>query len=435
MKIAVIGTGYVGLVSGACFADIGNQVTCVDIVEEKIKGLNKGHLPFFEPDLANVIKRNRKTESIFFTTNLEEAVSDAKIIFITVGTPSLGLEGSVDLTYFFDAAAKVAKYLKSGSVIVGKSTVPIGTHHQLKKLIKSLVGDIKFDIVSNPEFLREGSAVSDFMEPDRIIIGAESNNAIQAMSEIYSPLTDRGSTISFSNFETAETIKYASNAFLATKISFINEIAALCDVTGADITYVSKGMGLDRRIGDQFLNAGPGYGGSCFPKDTIALAYAGRQYGVPQLITETVIEANEEAKFRVFQKIENIFEGDLKDKIISVFGVTFKPNTDDMREAPSLTIIANMLKAGAKIHVIDPEGKHFGETLLDGVEWSDDPYEIVENSDLMLILTDWDDFKNLNLKTLSSKMRSPCMLDCRNIYQPSEVLSSGFEIYYGNGRN
>lgn len=435
MKITIVGTGYVGLVSGACFGAVGNTVTCVDLLAEKVSSLSKGELPFFEPGLGELISGNTTTGSISFTTDLGVAVGSSNVVIIAVGTPSTEPEGEADLTFVFEAVRQVMKHLKDGSIIVIKSTVPIGTNRRIEKFAKTLRGDIGFDIVSNPEFLREGTAVSDFMEPDRIIVGAESAEAIATMEEIYRPLTSKGVPILFSDFETAETIKYAANAFLATKISFINEIAGLCDLTGADIIKVSKGMGLDLRIGDQFLNAGPGYGGSCFPKDTKALAFMGLQYGAPQHITEAVIAANEEAKNRVFQKIDSILNHQLDGRLVAVLGVTFKPNTDDMREAPSLSIIQKMLSAGVKVQVVDPKGRLFGEELLEGVDWFDEPYDAVVNADLLMILTDWDEFKNLDLLKLSSSMKSPYMLDCRNTYTPEEATSCGFDVYCGNGRN
>ena len=435
MKITIVGTGYVGLVSGACFASVGNRVTCVDLVAEKISSLNKGELPFFEPGLAESISGNLKNGSISFTTDLGPAVSDANVVIIAVGTPSTEPEGEADLSFVFEAVRQVVKHLKHGSIIVIKSTVPIGANRQIEELAKTLRRDIGFDVVSNPEFLREGTAITDFIEPDRIIVGAESIVAIATMEELYRPLTSKGVPILFADFETAETIKYAANAFLATKISFINEIAGLCDFTGADIIKVSKGMGLDLRIGDEFLNAGPGYGGSCFPKDTKALAFMGRQHGAPQHITEAVIAANEEAKNRVFRKIDLLLNQQLEGRLVAVLGVTFKPNTDDMREAPSLSIISKLLRVGVKVHVVDPEGRHFGEELLAGVDWYDEPYDAAANADLVVILTDWDEFKNLDLSKLSASMKSPYMLDCRNTYAPTQATSCGFDVYCGNGRN
>ncbi|MBL4871537.1 MAG: UDP-glucose/GDP-mannose dehydrogenase family protein, partial [Robiginitomaculum sp.] len=371
MNITMIGTGYVGLVSGVCFSDFGHQVTCVDKDGSKITKLNNGQVPIYEPGLEAVMARNVEAGRLTFTEDLITAVADADAVFIAVGTPTRRRSGHADLTYVMAAAKEIAHSLNGYTVIVTKSTVPVGTNREVAKVIKAANPEANFDVASNPEFLREGAAIDDFMHPDRVVVGIETERAKNVMGDIYKPLFLRDFPIVYTDLESAEMIKYAANAFLATKISFINEIAALCEKVGADVKSVSKGMGLDKRIGNKFLHAGPGYGGSCFPKDTLALTKIGQKHGVPQNIVETVIAVNDVVKDRMVDKIVDICGGSVRGKIISVLGVTFKPNTDDMRDAPSLTIIPALKDKGAKIRIVDPHGQHEGEALLPNTQWVD----------------------------------------------------------------
>jgi len=435
MNITVIGTGYVGLVVGACFSAFGNKVTCVDLDKEKIENLKQGKLPFYEPGLSDLINKNTVRNGISFTTELKSSVYEAELIFIAVGTPSLGLDGEVDLSYFYAAVTEVAEHIRDNSIIVIKSTVPVGTNRKAETLVNSIAVGKRIFLVSNPEFLREGTAITDFTDPDRVCVGVESDFASEVLSKLYEPITSKGIEMFTANFETIETIKYASNSFLATKIAFINEIASFCDATGADVVSVAKGMGLDERIGDKFLQPGPGYGGSCFPKDSQALAYMGRNYGAIQYITEAVIMSNDDAKVRVFQKINTILEKKLQGRVITILGVTFKANTDDMREAPSLIIVPKLIAEGAIVRVVDPEGRALGESLLRGVEWYEDPYVATQGAELLVILTDWNEFKELSLEQLASVMKEPRLLDARNIFNPKSAIQKGFKQYYGNGRN
>ena len=434
MKIVVIGAGYVGLVSGVCFADFGHHVTCVDINKEKIKQLNKGIIPIYEPGLDALLAKNLDGQRIFFSDNVEQSLQEASVVFIAVGTPERRGSGEADLAYVMDAAKDIAKFSKNNILVVTKSTVPLGTNRKVEEIIKKANPDLDFDIASNPEFLREGSAIEDFQKPDRVIVGITSDRAKKTIQDIYKPLFLRDFPIMFTSLESAETIKYASNAFLATKISFINEIAELCEKAGADIKDVSKGMGLDKRIGDKFLHAGPGYGGSCFPKDTSALVETGKNFNVDLSIIKSVIKTNHGVKLRMVDKVVNAANGNLKGSIISVLGVTFKPNTDDMREAPSLIIIPELIKRGAKIRVTDPQGEREGSKLLKDVEWDRDIYNAASGSDMLLILTEWNEFRALDLEKLSKIMKSPVMVDLRNIYNKDQVLSSGFISYDSVGR-
>ena len=434
MKIVVIGAGYVGLVSGVCFADFGHHVTCVDINKEKIKQLNKGIIPIYEPGLDALLAKNLDGQRIFFSDNVEQSLQEASVVFIAVGTPERRGSGEADLAYVMDAAKDIAKFSKNNILVVTKSTVPLGTNRKVEEIIKKANPDLDFDIASNPEFLREGSAIEDFQKPDRVIVGITSDRAKKTIQDIYKPLFLRDFPIMFTSLESAETIKYASNAFLATKISFINEIAELCEKAGADIKDVSKGMGLDKRIGDKFLHAGPGYGGSCFPKDTSALVETGKNFNVDLSIIKSVIKTNHGVKLRMVDKVVNAANGNLKGSIISVLGVTFKPNTDDMREAPSLIIIPELIKRGAKIRVTDPQGEREGSKLLKDVEWDRDIYNAASGSDMLLILTAWNEFRALDLEKLSKIMKSPVMVDLRNIYNKDQVLSSGFISYDSVGR-
>lgn len=434
MKIAMIGTGYVGLVSGVCFSDFGHDVVCVDKAPAKIEMLERGEVPIYEPGLDDVLARNVTAGRLQFTTNLKGAVDGADAVFIAVGTPTRRGDGHADLSYVFAAAEEIAQALTGYAVVVTKSTVPVGTNRKVADIIRTTCPDAAFDVASNPEFLREGAAIEDFMKPDRVVIGSETARAREIMGNLYRPLFLRDFPIVHTDLESAEMIKYAANAFLATKISFINEIATLCERVGADVKQVSKGMGLDGRIGNKFLHAGPGYGGSCFPKDTSALARIGQEHGVPQRITEAVIQVNEQIKRRMIDKVQDLCDGSVNGKTIAVLGVTFKPNTDDMRDAPSLTILPALLGAGAVVRVVDPQGAHEGAALLPGVYWVSDPYEAAENAHAVLILTEWNEFRALDLTRLARGMSQARMADLRNLYEPDEVLEAGFEAYAGVGR-
>lgn len=434
MKVAMIGTGYVGLVSGVCFSDFGHDVICVDKSADKIAQLQAGIVPIYEPGLDALLQRNVEAGRLRFTTDLQEAVAGADAVFIAVGTPTRRGDGHADLTYVMAAAEEIAKALTGYAVVVTKSTVPVGANRKVADVISITRPDAAFDVASNPEFLREGAAIDDFMRPDRVVIGLESDRARQVMSDMYRPLFLRDFPIVFTDLESAEMIKYAANGFLAVKISFINEIAALCERVGADVKAVAKGMGLDGRIGNKFLHAGPGYGGSCFPKDTQALARIGQEYGVPQRITETVITVNAEVKRRMIAKALDLCDGSFNGKTVAVLGVTFKPNTDDMREAPSLTILPAMVGAGARVHVVDPQGRREGEHLLPGVQWFADAYAAAEGADLVMLLTEWNEFRALDLARLSGTMRVARMADFRNIYDRASVLDAGFTSYDAVGR-
>ncbi|SLN25915.1 UDP-glucose 6-dehydrogenase TuaD [Roseovarius gaetbuli] len=434
MKIAMIGTGYVGLVSGVCFSDFGHDVVCVDKNPEKIAMLERGEVPIFEPGLDTLMAKNVEAGRLTFTTDLAAAIDGAEAVFIAVGTPTRRGDGHADLTYVMAAAEEIAHAAKDYVVIVTKSTVPVGTNRQVKQVIKKARPDLDFDVASNPEFLREGAAIDDFMKPDRVVVGVQTERAAEVMADIYRPLYLREFPILTTDLESAEMVKYAANAFLAVKITFINEIAALCERTGADVKQVSKGMGLDGRIGNKFLHAGPGYGGSCFPKDTKALARIGQDHGLPMQITETVIKVNEEVKRRMIDKLLDLCNGSFNGKTIAVLGVTFKPNTDDMRDAPSLTIIPALVGAGAKVRVADPQGQREGEALLPGVVWQEDPYKCAHNADLLVILTEWNEFRALDLKRIARKMNTPCLADLRNIYSIQDAKRAGFEAYESIGR-
>lgn len=433
MRIAVIGTGYVGLVSGACFSEFGIQVTCVDKDQEKITRLNRGEIPIFEPGLDNLVESNVEAGRLAFTTDLKAAAKDADAIFIAVGTPSRRGDGHADLTYVFDAAREIAEVLTGPTVIVTKSTVPIGTGRRVEAEIRKVSPDAQFDIVSNPEFLREGSAINDFMRPDRVVIGAESDRAQRVMRELYRPLFLRETPIIFTSLETAELTKYAANAFLATKITFINEVADLCEKVGANVHDVAKGIGLDGRIGSKFLHAGPGYGGSCFPKDTLALVRSAEEAGAPIRIVETVTQLNEDRKTRMAEKVINHCGGSVKGYEIAILGLTFKPNTDDMRDSPSLQIIPALQKAGANIRAYDPEGMEEAKKLLNGVAWCEDAYSALADADALVIVTEWNEFRGLDLKRVKASMKQPVMIDLRNIYNPEEMREEGFR-YTSVGR-
>ncbi len=434
MKIAMIGTGYVGLVSGVCFSDFGHDVVCVDKNPDKIAALRNGEVPIFEPGLEQLMAQNVAAGRLTFTLDLAEAVAGADAVFIAVGTPTRRGDGHADLTFVMQAAEEIGQALTGYAVIVTKSTVPVGTNRKVAEVVAAANPAARFDVASNPEFLREGAAIDDFMRPDRVVVGVESPAAQKVMSDVYRPLFLREFPIVFTGLESAEMIKYAANAFLAVKITFINEIAALCERVGADIKDVAKGMGLDGRIGNKFLHAGPGYGGSCFPKDTKALARIGQEHAVPMQITETVIKVNEEIKRRMIDKIVDLCDGVLNGKTIAVLGVTFKPNTDDMREAPSLTIIPALVGAGAKVRVADPQGKREGEALLPGVKWAENAYQAAQGADLVVVLTEWNEYRGLDLDRLARRMAKPRMADLRNVYDGNEARAAGFEQYVGVGR-
>ena len=434
MKIAMIGTGYVGLVSGVCFSDFGHDVVCVDKDPHKIETLNNGDIPIYEPGLQDLKTKNVGTGRLSFTTDLAHAIDGAAAVFIAVGTPSRRGDGHANLEYVKAAAQEVAALAKDYVVVVTKSTVPVGTNRMVQETVRAANPDLDFDVASNPEFLREGAAIDDFMKPDRVIVGVQSDRAAQVMAEIYRPLYLRDFPIITTDLESAEVTKYAANAFLATKITFINEIAMLCEQTGADVKEVAHGIGLDGRIGNKFLHAGPGYGGSCFPKDTLALARMGQEHGAQMSITEVVISVNDQVKARMVNKLKDLVGGDFNGKTIAVLGVTFKPNTDDMRDAPSLTIIPAMIGAGAKVRACDPQGMHEGEALLPGVTWVEDPYKCANNADLLVILTEWNEFRALDLKRMAKKMTQPKLADLRNIYSLKAAKRAGFAAYERIGR-
>jgi UDPglucose 6-dehydrogenase len=433
MKLVMIGSGYVGLVSGVCFSDFGHDVVCVDKNPAKIEALNKGEVPIYEPGLEDLMKHNVTAGRLAFTLDLAQALEGADAIFIGVGTPTRRGDGHADLSYVYAAAKEIAENLTGYAVIVTKSTVPVGTNREVARIIRETAPQAEFDVASNPEFLREGAAIEDFMRPDRVVVGVESDRAKEVMAEIYRPLSLRNAPVLYTGLETAEMIKYAANAFLATKITFINEIANLCEKVGADVQAVADGMGRDGRIGAKFLNAGPGYGGSCFPKDTNALARIGQEHAAPQRIVEAVISINEARKRQMTEKILDALEWSANGKKVAVFGVTFKPNTDDMRDSPALTIVPALVGAGAKVHVVDPQGRKEGEALLPGVTWETDPYKAAEGAEAVAILTEWNEFRALDLKRLAGAMKTPRLVDLRNIYDRAHAEAAGF-AYRSVGR-
>ena len=434
MRIAMIGTGYVGLVSGVCFSDFGHDVICVDKNPDKIALLEAGEIPIYEPGLRSLVTRNVEAGRLTFTTDLANAVAGAEAVFIAVGTPTRRGDGHADLTFVMAAAEEIARHIDGYTVVVTKSTVPVGTNRDVKARIAAANPGAEFDVVSNPEFLREGAAIDDFMRPDRVVVGVETTRAAEVMQQIYRPLYLRDFPIVTTDLETAEMIKYAANAFLATKITFINEIAALCERVGADVKMVAKGMGLDGRIGNKFLHAGPGYGGSCFPKDTSALARIGQDHSVPMQIVETVIKVNEEIKRRMIDKIEDACGGSVNGKTIAVLGVTFKPNTDDMRDAPSLTIVPTLVGRGASVRVVDPQGRREGEALLPHVTWAEDAYGASEGAHAVVILTEWNEFRALDLSRIAGSMAHAVLVDLRNVYGPQDAAEAGFTAYVPVGR-
>lgn len=433
MHIAVIGTGYVGLVTGTCFAEFGVNVTCVDNDETKIENLKKGIVPIYEPGLDAMIARNVKAERLNFTTNIAEAVRTALVVFIAVGTPPKE-DGSADLQYVEQVAKEIARTMDGYKVIVTKSTVPIGTGAWIDKIVKEHQAQpIPFDVVSNPEFLREGAAIEDFMRPNRVVIGASTSQAIAVMKDLYGPLYLIETPFVITNVESSEMIKYASNAFLATKISFINEIANLCERVGADVHHVAKGMGLDRRIGPKFLHPGPGYGGSCFPKDTQALAEIARARGMEFQIVDTVVKVNKEQREHCLQKIIKMLDGNVAGKTIGILGVSFKPETDDIREAPALDIVQQLLDLGGAVRAFDPVALENFAKLFPQVTNCADPYQVAEGSDVLVLMTEWNQFRQLELDRIKSLLRSPKIVDLRNIYEPERMRHAGFQ-YVGVGR-
>jgi UDPglucose 6-dehydrogenase len=433
MRIAMIGTGYVGLVSGACFSEFGIDVACVDKDAAKIASLKAGKIPIYEPGLEDLVERNTKAGRLTFTTDLAAAVAGAEAVFIAVGTPSRRGDGHADLTYVFAAAEEIAKALTGYAVVVTKSTVPVGTGRKVAERIRAVRPGAQFDVASNPEFLREGSAIGDFMRPDRVVIGTASERAREVMRRIYRPLYLIERPILFTKLETSELIKYAANAFLAVKVTFINEIADLCEKLGADVHDVAKGIGLDGRIGGKFLHPGPGYGGSCFPKDTMALVRTAQESKAPLRIVETVADINARRKKSMAARVIAACGGSVAGKTIAVLGLTFKPNTDDMRESPSLDLVPALLAAGAKVKAHDPEGMAEAKKLLDGAEYCAGPYEAMQGADALVIVTEWNAFRSLDLARMKALLKAPVVIDLRNVYNPREMAAAGLQ-YSSIGR-
>jgi UDPglucose 6-dehydrogenase len=435
MRIAMIGTGYVGLVSGACFSEFGWDVVCVDKDASKIERLRKGDIPIYEPGLDELVEKNVGAGRLSFTMDIKEAVASADAVFIAVGTPSRRGDGHADLSYVFGAAKEVAEALDGYTAIVTKSTVPVGTGDEVERIIRETRPDAEFDVVSNPEFLREGAAIADFMRPDRVVIGVHSEAARKLMRELYRPLYLNETPIIFTSRRTAELTKYAANTFLATKITFINEIADLCEKMGADVQDVARGIGLDGRIGSKFLHPGPGYGGSCFPKDTLALVRTAQDVGSPIRIVETVVAVNDARKKKMAEKIANALGGDIKGRTVGVLGITFKPNTDDLRDSPALDIVPTLIAGGARVKVFDPQGMPEGKRLkeFEGVVWCTNAYEAADGADVLAIVTEWNEFRALDLERIRDSMKQSILVDLRNIYRPDEVARVGFE-YIGIGR-
>ena len=433
MKIAMIGTGYVGLVSGACFSEFGVEVVCVDKDSKKIEQLKSSICPIYEPGLENLVANNVSAGRLSFTTNLKSAVKGADAVFIAVGTPSRRGDGHADLSYVYGVAREIAEVMDGYTVIVTKSTVPVGTGREVKRIVSETRPDANFDIASNPEFLREGAALSDFMRPDRVVIGIESKRAADALSELYRPLYLLETPIVLTTLETAELTKYAANTFLATKVTFINEMADLCEKVGANVQDVARGIGLDGRIGNKFLHAGPGYGGSCFPKDTLALVQTAKDVGAPIRIVETVIDINKKRKTKMVEKIINACDGSVAAKTIAVLGLTFKPDTDDMRDSPSLVIVPELQKAGASIRAFDPKGMGEAADLFEKVLFFDGPYEMMEGADALVIVTEWNVFRALDLERVKKLLKTPTLVDLRNIYNLDEMKRAGFN-YFSVGR-
>ncbi|MDM8011143.1 MAG: UDP-glucose/GDP-mannose dehydrogenase family protein [Parasphingorhabdus sp.] len=434
MKLAMIGSGYVGLVSGACFADFGHDVICIDKDEKKIADLNNNIMPIYEPGLADLVKRNVDAERLSFSTDLAASIKNCDAIFIAVGTPSRRGDGHADLSYVYAASEEIADAIVKPTVIITKSTVPVGTGDEVEHIIAKKQPRDRFSVVSNPEFLREGAAITDFKRPDRIVIGTEDDWAKDVMSEIYRPLFLNESPILFTGRRTAELTKYAANAFLATKITFINEIADLCEKVGADVQEVSRGIGLDNRIGSKFLHAGPGYGGSCFPKDTLALMKTAQDNDSPVRIVEAVVQVNDQRKRAMGRKVIHALNGEARGKKVALLGLTFKPNTDDMRDAPSIAIAQTLTDAGAEVTAYDPEGMELAKQIMPEVKMADSSYNAAKDADAVVIVTEWDAFRALDLKKLANVMKGDVLVDLRNIYNPSEVAQSNLK-YTSVGRN
>jgi UDPglucose 6-dehydrogenase len=426
MRIVMIGTGYVGLVSGACFADFGHQVVCVDKDGDKIAALNRGEIPIFEPDLERLVETNVKAGRLSFTKELKGPVGEAEAVFIAVGTPSRRGDGHADLTYVHAAAREIAEALQGFTVVITKSTVPIGTGDDVERIVRETNPAADVVVASNPEFLREGAAIRDFKHPDRIVVGTDDERARKAIAEIYRPLYLNQAPIMYTGRRTAELIKYAANAFLATKVTFINEIADLAERTGADVQEVARGIGLDNRIGGKFLHAGPGFGGSCFPKDTRALVKTAQDYDVSLRIVEAVLAVNETRKRAMARKVANALGGSLRGKTVAVLGLAFKPNTDDMREAPSIPLITALIDQGATVHAYDPESMNQARSELPDVRYCDDAYTCAKGADALVIVTEWEQFRALDLKRLKAELRQPVVVDLRNIYRPDEMAAYGF---------
>jgi len=434
MKIAMIGTGYVGLVTGTCFAELGHDVVCIDIDQRKIDMIEEGRLPIFEPGLDELVKRNVDQGRLRFTSNTAEGAAGRDAIFIAVGTPSEASTGRADLSYVLNAAEEIAEVINDFTVVVTKSTVPVGTNHKVYSRIRAKLGNgAKFAVASNPEFLREGAAIRDFLEPDRVVVGCDEERAFEVMEKIYAPLTSREVPLVKTNIETAEMIKYAANAFLAIKVSFINEVADLCEAIDADVRDVATGIGLDKRIGASFLRAGPGWGGSCFPKDTRALLMTARDLGMPAKIVEAAIAANVARKSSMIERIRSACDGNLSNKRIAVLGVTFKGQTDDMRESPSLDIIPPLLLEGADVVAYDPSSPHEAELLLPCVQMMETPVDAARDADVLVIMTDWMIFKTIDMTQISSVMHTAKMVDLRNLFEEDDMIKQGFESYSGLG--
>ncbi|MBL8546096.1 MAG: UDP-glucose/GDP-mannose dehydrogenase family protein [Hyphomonadaceae bacterium] len=433
MRVTMIGTGYVGLVSGACFADFGHTVTCVDKDAGKIARLQKGEIPIFEPGLDELVKDNVEQGRLFFTTDPSAAIRDADAVFIAVGTPSRRGDGHADLSYVYAAAEEIAGLINGYTVVVNKSTVPVGTGDEVEAIIKKTNPGADFAVVSNPEFLREGAAIGDFKRPDRVVVGTNDERARDVMRQLYRPLSLNETPIVFTERRTSELIKYAGNGFLAMKITFINEIADLCEAVGANVQEVAKGIGLDNRIGRKFLNAGPGYGGSCFPKDTLALMKTARDNNAPIELIEATVRVNSARKQKMAQKIIEAVGGSVAGKTIAVLGLTFKPNTDDMRDAPALDIVPTLQAEGAKVRAFDPEGMNEAKHMLKDVAFATGPYDCVQGADAVVIITEWDQFRALDLDRIKDALKTPTVIDLRNIYRPDEMRAKGFK-YVSVGR-
>jgi UDPglucose 6-dehydrogenase len=433
MKIVMIGAGYVGLVSGACFSDFGFSVTCVDKDKGKIDALLGGRIPIFEPGLLDLVARNTAAGRLAFSTEVAAAVREADIVFVAVGTPSRRGDGHADLAYVYAAAAEIAAEITSYKVVVIKSTVPVGTGDEVARIIGETVPEELFSVVSNPEFLREGAAIEDFKRPDRIIVGTTDPRAQALMAQLYRPLSLNQAPVMFTDRRTSELTKYAANAFLATKITFINEMADLCEQAGANVQDVARGIGLDRRIGAKFLHAGPGYGGSCFPKDTLALVKTAQDFGAPMRIVETVAAVNDSRKRAMARKVLEACGGSVRGKQIAVLGLTFKPNTDDMRDAPSISIIRGLQDGGARIRVYDPEGMENARAVIDDVDYAADAYACLEGADAMVLVTEWDTFRALDMDRVKQHLKAPIVVDLRNVYPREDMLARGF-TYVGVGR-